>query len=285
MAYVLYFVIVLLFFVGLRLPSATIKKVVEQALHEQVPQFVWRIAAVSVQFPFTGVVNGIEAFSPGEQNYPVFVVNRLTITPVIMTLFKGSYSLDYSANLWQGNVSGTVSLPERSTAIVDMKGECRSLLLSQGSRPLTVLGRDVRGKVNGRFHYRGSTDRLQGEGGASMALVSGSVSLIQPLFGMTQVDIDQSQLDLVLHGTEMAITKAGFRSKDFGGEMLGTVSIASGLMESSVNLNGWCELFPSFFVNQHFSDGVQDFLKQRSKEGKILFSLNGLVAAPQFTLK
>ncbi|MBU4154051.1 MAG: type II secretion system protein GspN [Proteobacteria bacterium] len=285
MVYGLYFLAATAFFVWLRLPEATLKEAIERALHEQAPQFAWRVATVSVQLPVTGIFTGIEVFSSREHEPPAVVIDRLSVTPRFMSLLTGSYVVDYTANLLQGEVLGSVSLSEGSAAVVTVTGDHRDMKLSSGPRPMILLGREVSGTVSGSFRYQGRTDRLEGEGEISMALLSGGVSLTQPLFGMTQVDIDQSQFELVLQGTELTIAKGSFRSKDFMGEVLGTVSLATVLPESSLNLEGWCELFPSFFVNQRLTGGVQDFVKQRSKEGKIPFLLNGLVAVPQFSLK
>lgn len=283
--HVLYFLAVTAFFVWCRLPDTVVKEASERVLRQQIPQFAWRVASVSVQFPLKVVLAGVEASLPGGQAPPVLVIEQLAVTPGVKALLGGNFVFAYSASLWQGRVTGTVSLPDRSTSIVEMDGAISDLLLASGSRSLTLLGRDVRGKVSGHFRYHGRADTVRGEGEAALALADGGVGLTEPLFGLKQIDVDQSHFDMVLHGGEVTVTKGSFRNKDLRGEISGAVSLSTSLPASRLQLAGWCELFPSFFVNLHLGGGVEEFLRQRGKEGRVPFALHGAVMAPQFTLK
>jgi type II secretion system protein N len=283
-AYALYFLGVTAIFICLRLPVSAVQEATERALHQGLPQFSWRLASVAVRLPLTFVLVGVEASAPG-QDAPVFKVDRLALTPAIMPLFTGAYRLDYQATVGQGTLSGTVGLPERSTNVVAVSGEFADMLLSSGDRPLTLLGREVAGRVKGRFRYQGRGDAMQGVGEASVELTAGGVSLAEPLFGITRVDFDHAELDLALQGADLAVKKGDFRSKDFAGEVSGVVTLNRALPESQMRLDGWCELFPSFFANLKLGGGVQDLLKQHSKDGKIPFMLHGAMTAPLITLK
>lgn len=285
LAYGLYFVVVTAFFIWFRLPATVLKEATERALHEKAPQLVWRVAQVALQFPLAIALEEVAVSKPGGQDSPWFVLERLTITPAILPLLRGGLALDFQAKFWQGTLSGAVNLPERSATLVDMKAEFADLVLPAGTHPLTVLGRELHGKASGRLRYRGRLDAVQGEGEASLRLSAGGVSLTEPLFGLTKVEVDQSQFDLVLQGAALAVKKGSFRNKDFVGELAGVLTLNSLLSASEMQLEGWAELFPSFFVNLHLTGGAQDFVKKRSRDGKIPFALQGLLTAPRFTLK
>lgn len=285
LAYGLYFVAVTALFISLRIPANALQEATERLLNERVPQFSWRLATVTLRFPATLVLAGVEVSAPTQDSPPVLTVDQLKLHPAFISALKGEYALDYQATLGQGRVSGSVSLPERSASVVALGGQFSDLLLSSGSQPLTVLGRELRGKVSGSFRYRGRSDRVQGEGEAAVELTDGGVSLAEPLFGLTRVDFSRAQLDLVLQGVDLAVKKVEFRSRDFAGEVSGAITLDRSLPQSQLQVAGWCELFPSFFVSLKLGDGVQDFLKKHSRDGKIPFMLHGVLAAPQFTLK
>lgn len=284
LAHGLYFLAVTALFICLRLPATAVKEATERALRERMPQFSWHLASVSVRFPLTVVLAGVELSLPG-QTPPLLAIDRLALTPAIMPLLQGAYALDYHATLGQGTLSGSIALPERSTSRVALSAEFNDLELSLGARPLSLLGREVSGKLKGSFHYHGRTDWVQGEGKASLVLKDGGVGLAEPVFGLTRVDFEQVLLDLVLQGSDLAVKKGNFRSRDFSGEVSGTVQLNRSLPQSPVQLDGRCELFPSFFVNLNLGDKAREFLKQHSREGKVPFLLHGALSAPQFTLK
>lgn len=285
LAYGGYFVVALLFFVWWRLPETVLKETAERLLHDKAPQLDCRLGKVTVQLPLTLVVSAAQVTLPGGAKPLVLTLDRLAITPLPLSLAQGTPAVRFNAALWQGQVEGTLRLPGDVSQAVDLTAEVAKLVLPDGEQALNLLGREVRGKLSGKLRYRGRLDTLAGEAEASLTLLTGGINLAEPLFGVTKIDLDQVQLEVALHGSELALKKGVFRSKDLAGELSGSVALNQALASSTLQVEGWCEMYPSFFVNLHLTGGVEKFLKQRSRDGKIAFALQGALAAPQVTLK
>lgn len=279
--YGLYSLAVLFLLLYYRFPSDSFKEYVESAFESRAPSFALSVGSVALDLPPGLIFKDVEMSRRGMTEGVLFHTEDFRVWPEMGKILRGIMAVGIQCEAYNGSVDGTVILAERRlpgpiVADVAFKG-----VELEESIPLRrIVGREVRGVIEGEASFRGSPgDPLAGEAEISLVARQGGIEIMQPLLGLDVLEFTRAVFNVDLKNGRFNVTAGDMEGPDFRGTLAGTVTPAGGLPRSRLNMRGSVEPFPSFFARKG-GQSTLNFVRQKLKQGKLNFSIQGTLAQP-----
>ena len=113
---------------------------------------------------------------------------------------------------------------------------------------------------------------------------SGTVQLLQPVFGLEYVNFNSVGVKAALKNRTITLSELELTSAELKGTLSGSIVLSPDLKRSAVNLRGNVEPFAAFFGKDGDGAGAMELIKGRLKKGKLYFSIRGTLGEPKFSL-
>ena len=121
-----------------------------------------------------------------------------------------------------------------------------------------------------------------GAGEGLVQIVAGSMSLLQPILGLSTLEFEQVAVDLAYENGALSFLKGELLGKDISADFSGKLQVASPFLNSSLLLSGQLEPGDLFLRNHPEEQQVVQRLLQRYKMTVLPFKVGGTVKRPLF---
>ncbi|MBW1742447.1 MAG: type II secretion system protein GspN [Deltaproteobacteria bacterium] len=216
-------------------------------------------------------------------NSLILKADHLSLRPSLLSLLGGKPDYSFHCAAYKGDTSGSIRRwQDETTRSIDTEIELTNVDLGEYAYLRELIGRTVKGTLNGTIVYNGKyKPRIDGSGEANLSLSEGTVELAEPFLTLKSIDFDELEIDMVLNKQKIDVGRLEFKGKQLQGSLSGTITLKKALAESVLRLSGTIEPFAALFES---AAGIQDtvaFLRDRIDQGTFTFIIEGTLGKPQ----
>jgi type II secretion system protein N len=283
--YGLYSAVLVLILLYIRFPSGAVRDYVEGEFRSLLAPLELRVGSVDPDFPPGLVFEDLRLSRRETPDKTVFAATDLKVRPEVGKLFRGIPAARIHLSALGGSASVLVSFSDRRlTGDIALDLELKGIRLEENRLLQDFLGRRVQGIVEGTVNFAGRpVDLWTGEAEVRLVARDGDVEIMQPLLGRDNMEFSKVLLIGGLKGGRFRLNTGDIEGPDYRGSLTGWVFPEANLSASRLDLQGWIELFPSFFARKG-SPNTLNFIRQRLNRGKLNFSILGTAAKPVLNL-
>jgi type II secretion system protein N len=283
--YGLYSLALVLFLLYLRFPSDAVKNYVESGFGNRMASMDVRIGFVEPVLPLGLVFKNFRLIDRDTPEKVLFSASDFNVRPEAGKIIRGIPGAKISCKAYGGNVSGRVGFSDsKLKGDMTLDVELNGINLEEHAVLQEALGRRIQGMLEGTVNFNGQPGNLPaGNGRIKLIAKEGHVEIDNVFLEIDTVEFSRVILAGDLMKGKFNLVTGDIEGPDYRGSLTGTASLVSGLMGSRLDLQGWIELFPSFFTQKGAPNRL-NYIRQRLKRGKLNFSIKGTVAKPVVNL-
>ncbi len=278
--YTIYGLLLVMLFLYLLFPAQKFKSFCTHLITQQFPGSENSIESLHYHFPLTLVAENIQLQAGKKAAKEIFDIQQLTITPelkapgknfsVTITAYGGTHQialvLDRSHN--------TFSLPKIAINGLD---------LAKIPWLQTQTGRTITGLFTADGSYSGQMGQelFQGTGGGSAHIENGTIELLDPIFSLENIDIEQGDVLFKLHDQKIFLSDGKFIGKELKGTITGEISSLNVTFAAMQHdLSGALTPLPSLVKQKGPTQPL--LLQLQQNHAGLLFHLRGTIGKPVF---
>lgn len=286
LGYALYTALVILVLLWVLFPVDSVRDWLLIRMNTASPDRQWEIGAMRKAWPLSVVAEDLRLREGGDAPEPLVRIDEVRIRPDFSG-FKaaaGNIPVSYLVRALEGTVRGSLSYA-RADDRIRCTGDVEGLELEGLGEIWRIMNRETAGTLSGRFSFEGPWRNFpQGGGQADLVVADGSISLVQPFFGLSRLEFSRMTAELQLSDRVVAVKKGTVESKMLAGEYGGTVTLADSPLMSEVQIDGFIEPRPELLGS--IKDGaVLALIRDQLRDNRLPFALSGTLMEPGITFQ
>lgn len=239
-AYVLFALAVLIVFAWVRMPSEAVRSLVLSAISKNQAGALVRFDSAEFAFPFGVTLTGLTVQTKHGMGLR-FEADTVTAHPELLPLLTGRLALRIQAASMGGRIDGDIAFRDRFSASGPLLADLNFGSINAADCPWIseLLGRAVRGRVDGRLHFEGLPGQwAAGSGHMELALVNGLISLQAPVFGLQEMTFTRMEGNLDLGNGTIQVNRLQVAGDHLQGEFRGSIRLEGDFSRSQIALRG-----------------------------------------------
>jgi type II secretion system protein N len=239
-AYVLFALAVLVLFAWMRMPSEAIRSLVLSALSKNQAGVLVHFDSVEHVFPFGVALTGLTMQTQDGRGLRI-EADRVTAHPALIPLLTGRLELRIRAATMGGRIDGNIVFRDRFSTSGPVQADLAFGDINAANCPwlAELLGRTVRGRVDGRLRFEGLPGQwVAGAGHLELALINGLISLQAPLFGLQEMTFTKMEGSMDLGDGTLKVNRLQVAGDHLQGDFQGSVRLERNLSLSRIALRG-----------------------------------------------
>ena len=280
--YSVYLIIIVIFFLYYLFPSDAVRKYITVNLSLIDPSLNVSVDSIQPTFP-PGL--RIHTMNLLYRDTSLLNAEKIKIIPNFLSLFQPGATFSFKVNAAGGYIIGKAEIAgdgtERkisiNTNLSDVHVEDIPLIKNMADYKLS-------GKLSGEAIYRkqnAPSDSLS----ARLDLADCQLSILTLPLDLDSFTFGNIEIDFILQGQQLRITKCFFKGRQFDGRLSGTIVLKDKIGESTLNISGSIIPHTSFLANLKNKFPTAHFFQKRAGEGGFPLLLNGTLNKPGFELK
>jgi len=239
-AYVLFALAVLIVFAWVRMPSEAVRSLVLSAISKNQAGALVRFDSAEFAFPFGVTLTGLTVQTKRGMGLR-FEADTVTAHPELLPLLTGRLALRIQAASMGGRIDGDIAFRDRFSASGPLLADLNFGSINAADCPWVaeLLGRAVRGRVDGRLHFEGLPGQwAAGSGHMELALVNGLISLQAPVFGLQEMTFTRMEGNMDLGNGTIQVNRLQVAGDHLQGEFRGSIRLEGDFSRSQIALRG-----------------------------------------------
>jgi type II secretion system protein N len=239
-AYVLFALVVLVLFAWMRMPSEAVRSLVLSALSKNQAGALVHFDSAEHVFPFGFTLTGLTVQTKDGRGLRI-EADTVTAHPALLSLLTGRVALRIQAASMGGRIDGNIAFRDRFSASGPVQADLAFGGINAADCPwlAELLGRAVRGRVDGRLRFEGVPGQwVSGSGHLELALVNGLISLQAPLFGLQEMTFTRMDGNMDLGDGTLKVNRLQVAGNHLQGDFQGSVQLERDLSLSRIALRG-----------------------------------------------
>jgi type II secretion system protein N len=283
LAYVLYSLLLTGVLLYVLFPSDAFRDYLIASVEKGHPEWGLSIETVVPSLTLGMKVSGVKVSHQESAEGAVFEAESVLVRPGLWSLLQGEPKLSFKGLAYGGRFRGRARLGAgNGDGALSINLELEDMHIEKHEDLLQMIGRRIKGGVNGTLTYTGKADApMEGEAEADLKLSRGEVGLLQPLFGLQAIDFDELWLTLLLRNRQVELSRAELKGPNLRGTVSGRVILRQEWMRSGLDLKGTVEPLGEFHKSLASDPLTAKFISQRLKGGKLSFAIQGDVDKPR----
>jgi type II secretion system protein N len=169
-----------------------------------------------------------------------FVAEHVTLHPDLWVMLKNHVGFRYQCKAYGGDLRGRLYFRE-DLLHGPMEATLQVRETYVGENPLIkhLPGLSVRGAFNGGLSFKkGKGPPLRGSGKGNIGLADVRMDLMEPLFGLDVLRMDELYAEFFLSNREITLHQFALKSPDFDATLTGSIFLDDDLGKSRLGLKG-----------------------------------------------
>lgn len=270
LAYIAFVLFTAGFFLYILFPSETVKTYLEYRLAKLVPDSDFTISDVRPILPPGLVFSGIDI--KFHQNTAA-ILNRMTVFPAYVSLFKGRPGVGIDASLYGGTISGYADFSKHEKTGNEFNVTTDFNIRHVNLKPIPIIKELARYRLTGIFSgnvkYSGPPNGA-GKGSAHFSAKKCGIEFETPIIGLNGFLFDTGKADIKMEKRKLNIDALKLKGRDLSVSATGSITLAARLSDSHINLKGTLRPAPDILKK------IGAFFPQKYiRQGGIPFSVTG----------
>ena len=238
------------------------------------------IGNISYAFPFGILFKDVSFSSPNQAKTPLFVLSSLTLSSGLKDFGK-TYILN--GRSYSGTFSGTLHARQKDQQFSLDPLTIQDLNLAEMKPVHSILGREI----SGRFDYTGTysavvNQYLAGKAAGRVKLREGKITLLQPVFNLKEIDLQQVEMEIQYEKHRLQFTKGKVAGKELSAGFSGMVQVISPWYLSSMATTGDVALQAEYMRENTVTRNEIAVLQRQFKKSTVPFRVAGSLQKPAF---
>jgi type II secretion system protein N len=230
--YSIYAVALASFFVYYLFPTERLKTFIVMQVSRVNPLLRVTVAQAGLMLP-PGL--RLQRVQVDHKNSPLLFADDLAILPHLKTLLSDRKLYSFRMKTYEGAITGTAEID--GTGQVTIDAVVAGLKLSGIPFLKRLSANHIEGILDGKFAYVAASGKPEALT-INLDINNMAVTLGTPFFTLDQVRFDKVHADAVLRNQLLEITRVVLTGDQIEGNLAGSASLNTDLMQSVVNLNG-----------------------------------------------
>ncbi len=276
-AYAVLLTVVLLY---VRFPAEKFKAYCEERIEILLPDSVCSIGDLAYRFPLSASFDTIKISRMINGQETDMVVDRLVIAPEPLKFWK---SFKLKGEMYSGRFEAglDVDIQAQSFHLVDIHLE--GVEAGALAQAIGLTERKIAGILEFSGDYQAqSNNPSDGTGKGVVQIVTGSMSLLQPILSLSTLEFERVAVNWVLENGILSFAQGELQGRDIVADFTGELRIAPLLLNSNIQLSGHLEPDETFLRSHPKEQQVVQRLMQRFKMTVLSFRVGGTVKRPLF---
>ena len=226
--------------VWMKMPSDALRSLVLSALSKNKADLLVRLETAELALPFGLTLTGLSV-QPRDGRGPGLEAGTVTARAAVLPLMTGRLAFRVQATAMGGRVDGDISFRDRFSASGPVRADLRFGGIDAADCPglAGLLGRSVRGRVDGQLRFEGLPERWSdGSGHLELAMVNGLITFKAPLFGLQEMAFTKMEGSLELGNGRLRVNRLEIAGDVLQGDFQGSVQLGGDLSQSRLALRG-----------------------------------------------
>lgn len=274
--YLLYILVVLVVLLWILFPAETVQSWLEQQLNRQYQQYDWKIGSTGLALPDGLVLTDLRV-SPVQEKKPLLTVDRLSLVPMVSSLFRKQKALRCMARLLQGDIRFRI-LPDPDWRLFTVQGTAKGLQMKKMIFLQERLGRKLDGTAGGTFSGSGRSGgpfRLKG----TLLCTGGVLRFRAPVLGLDTLPYTKIETGFTLEKGLGKFERGTLQSNLMNGSFSGTVQFGKTPATSRVQFKGALTPRSEMFAGQKHKQ-LAKVIRPFLKDGGLPFTISGTAGEP-----
>lgn len=223
------------FFLYILFPSETVKTYLAYKLAQLVPECGFAIADARPALPPGLIFSGIDIKF---RKKTAVILDRITIAPAYVSLFKGRPGADIDASLYDGKIAGYADFLKTGKKD-DINADFS--ISKVNLKPIPIISDLTRyritGILSGNIKYNGPSTGT-GNGSAHFSAKKCGIKFDTPIIGLTGFLFNSGETDIKMEKQKLNIEALTLNGHDLSVSATGSIIMAARLSDSRINLKG-----------------------------------------------
>jgi type II secretion system protein N len=263
-----------------RFPAEKFKTYSEQHIERLFPGSDSNIGRFVYNFPFSAVLETVTITRTISGQETELIVDKLAVTPELPQFWK---TFRISGEMYSGLFEARLNLDKKAeifqlTDIYFENLEAGSLAESIG-----ISDRIISGSFEFAGSYQASTEAPgDGVGSGVAQVISGSMSLLQPILSLSTIEYDHLAVNLSQQNGIVTFADGELAGKEIVANFIGEMHLDSPLLMSNISISGYLEPDDAFLRNHPEEQQFVQRLLQKYEATVLPFKIGGTVQRPLF---
>jgi type II secretion system protein N len=238
------------------------------------------IGRLTYHFPFGILFENVSFSLPKQEKTPLFVMNSLVLAPAFKD-FGNTFAV--SGQSYSGNFSGILHIQKKDKRFSLDSLILRDLNLGEMKSVHDLLGREISGRFDFTGDYSAVVNQyLAGKAAGKVKMREGKISLLQPVFALKEIDLQQLEMEIQYDKNELQFSKGKMKGKELTADFSGMVKVISPWYLSSAATTGDFALQAGFMKGNTAVQSEIAAVQKQFKKSTIPFGVTGSLQKPAF---
>ncbi|MGB3224445.1 MAG: type II secretion system protein GspN [Desulforhopalus sp.] len=278
--YIVFAVLLIALLLYVRFPAEKFKTYSEQHIERLSPGSECNISRFVYDFPFSAVLEAIEITRTINGQETEMIVDRLAVTPELPQFWK---TFRISGEMYSGLFEARLDIDREAETFQLTDIYFEGLEAGSLAESIGISDRKISGSFEFAGSYQASTDTPgDGVGTGVAQILSGSMSLLQPILSLSTIEYDHLAVDLRQQKGTVTFANGELAGKDIVASFIGEMQLDSPLLMSNININGYLEPDAAFLRNHPEEQQFVQRLLEKYEATALPFKIGGTVQRPLF---
>ena len=276
-AYAVLLTVVLLY---VRFPAEKFKAYCESRIENLLPGSACNVDRIVYQFPVSTVLETIKISRVVEGQEAEMVVDRLVVSPEPLKFWR---AFKLTGEIYSGLFEAALDFDKGAQTFQLENILLEGVEAGELAGSLGITDRQLSGTIGFSGNYQAQNSQPgNGVGKGVVRIVTGNMSLLQPILALSTIEFDQVAVDLAYENGILRLLEGELQGKEIVADFTGELRVASPLLNSNILLSGHLEPDNVFLRNHPEEQQVVQRLLQRYKMTVLPFKVGGTVKRPLF---
>lgn len=279
--YIVYGVILTLILLYFRFPSDAISEYFQSRFNRAFPDYRLSIDNVSLYPPFALEFSRPRVSVAHGDSWQV-TIDKFRLMPEILSFLRGDPGCLFSARIYGGDLKGRMDFPEGiRKASYTAELEFRDLKIGESRALSGPAMHHMEGLLNGHIRFSSKSGFFKdGAGDGVLNISDGYFSLPESLPGLEAVYYQSLKVEMTVDNMRLQLRGLELRGEEMSATASGSLFLNKDFSMSNLNIRGAIEPHAGLLKSIMSSDKMTVSLRERLKEGKIPFVIQGTVRNP-----
>jgi type II secretion system protein N len=263
-----------------RFPVEKFKTYSEQHIERLSPGSDCNISRFVYNFPFSAVLETVKITRTINDQETEMIVDRVAVTPELPQFWK---AFRISGEMYSGLFEAKLDLDRKAETFQLTDIYFEGLEAGSLAESIGIFDRKLSGSFEFAGSYQASTDAPgDGVGSGVAQVISGSMSLLQPILSLSTIEYDHLAVNLSQQDGIVTFAEGELAGKEIVANFIGEMHLDSPLLMSNINISGYLEPDAAFLTNHPEEQQFVQRLLQKYEATVLPFKIGGTVQRPLF---
>jgi type II secretion system protein N len=278
--YIVFAVLLTALLLYVRFPAEKFKTYCEKHIERLSPGSDCNISRFVYNFPFSAVLETVKITRTINDQETEMVVDRLAVTPELPQFWK---AFRISGEMYSGLFEAKLDLDGKAETFQLTDIYFEGLEAGRLAESIGISDRKLSGSFEFAGSYQASTDAPgDGVGSGVAQVISGSMSLLQPILSLSTIEYDHLAVNLSQQNGIVTFADGELAGKEIVANFIGEMHLDSPLLMSNINISGYLEPDDAFLRNHPEEQQFVQRLLQKYEATVLPFKIGGTVQRPLF---